>query len=75
VERSRFGEDLARARREDQEMSEITFEADCAFYPQEIADDPENVEYFTGALNERERLLGEAEKAFERLDQACPAQR
>jgi hypothetical protein len=73
VGKSRFAPDLDQARRDDQEWSRNFFEADCAMYPQDIADEPENVAQVDAFWAGEERQLAEIERRFDALDKACPA--
>lgn len=71
VGRSPVAEDLARARREDQEMSAHIFEADCDLTYWDRPDAPGNVARYRATLDyDRENLIA-AEAAFARAVAAC----
>lgn len=75
VGRSPIAEDLARARREEQETSDITHESDCDMTNWDRPDSPGNVAIHRAKLDYDRQALQEAEAAFARAIAGCPAPR
>ena len=72
VARSPLAEDLARSKREDEEMSKHIFEADCDLTYWDRPDAPGNVARYRATLEYDRQNLLTAESAFARAIALCP---
>ena len=70
---SPLAEDLARAKREDQEASKMVHEAECDTTYWDKPDAPGNVALYRAKLDYDRQALQTAEAAFSRAIAGCPA--